>query len=335
MIKFETIEASDIEICGAAFKPLPMFLNRQLIKILEDLHVPQEAFLNLQADAVEKLRMTTVSPVNAASFLDRNLIGKTVRTPWLIRKLWAIGLSFTDDDFLRNTVELAVLVQLRELKHRSRIRVEKGVTLYGKFPFGICNKRVRLMSNLGIMDESGFLQENEIYCCYTPNETGPKLLTGRVVVTRSPALHPGDVQCVNAVDVPAENPLRALHNVVVFSSHGQRDLPSQLSGGDLDGDLYNIIYDDTLYPKRLSQPADYPTATPIDIGRPVERSDITDFFVKFMENDNLGLIATLHQILADQSPGGTFDPLCVQVAGMHSTAVDFSKTGIPVGVLTA
>lgn len=131
MIKFGGTTASDIEICGAAFKPLPMFLNRQLIKILEDLNVPDEAFLNLQADAVERLRMTTVSPINAASFLDRNLIGKPARTPWLIRKLWAIGLSFTNDDFLRNTVELAVLVQLRELKHRSRIRVEKGVTLYG------------------------------------------------------------------------------------------------------------------------------------------------------------------------------------------------------------
>ena len=136
MIKFEANNISDIEICGAAFKPLPMFLNRQLIKILEDLHVPDKAFLNLQADAIERLRMTTVSPINAASFLDRNSIGKPARTPWLVRKLWAIGLSFTDDDFLRNTVELEVLVQLRELKHRSRIRVEKGVTLYGELSFG-------------------------------------------------------------------------------------------------------------------------------------------------------------------------------------------------------
>lgn len=182
------------------------------------------------------------------------------------------------------------------------------------------------------MDESGILKEGEIYCS-THNEAGPKILTGSVVITRSPALHPGDVQCVTAVDVPADNLLRSLHNVVAFSSHGQRDLPSQLSGGDLDGDLYNIIYDDTLYPKLNSEPADYPTATPIDIGRPVERSDMTDFFIQFMVNDNLGLIATLHQILADQSPLGTFDPECTKVAGMHSTAVDFSKTGIPVCIL--
>lgn len=156
------------------------------------------------------------------------------------------------------------------------------------------------------------------------------MITGNVVITRSPALHPGDVQCVTAVDVPIDSPLRALHNVVVFSSHGLRDLPSQLSGGDLDGDLYNIIYDNNLYPKQLAQPADYPTATAIDIGRAVERSDMTDFFITFMENDNLGQIATLHQILADQHERGTFDPQCVLLAELHSTAVDFSKTGIPV-----
>ena len=328
MIKFGGTNVVDIEICGAAMRPLPMYLNRQLIKILEDLHVPDNSFLDLQAIAVEKLRMTTLSSINAASFLQRNHIGKAARLSWLIRKLWALGFSFSDDEFLRNTLELAVLIQLRELKYRSRIPVEKGVTVYGDSP--VRPRYVNVLTSYeGIMDETGFLQEDEIYC-FVQTEDGGQLVSGNVVITRSPALHPGDVQCVTAVDVPPDSPLRALHNVVAFSSKGQRDLPSQLSGGDLDGDLYNIIYDNTLYPKRLSAPADYDTATPIDIGRPVERSDMTDFFVKFMENDNLGLIATLHQILADQKKWGTSDHDCLLLANLHSTAVDFSKTGIPV-----
>lgn len=45
--KFESQGAWNLEICGAAFKPLPMKLNRQLIKILEDLGVPAEVFLDL------------------------------------------------------------------------------------------------------------------------------------------------------------------------------------------------------------------------------------------------------------------------------------------------
>lgn len=181
----------------------------------------------------------------------------------------------------------------------------------------------------GIMDETEFLKEGQIYCSVKNEKTG-LILTGRVVITRCPALHPGDVQYVDAIDVPQDSPLRAVHNCVVFSSKGKRYLPSQLSGGDLDGDLYNIIYDDSLMPTKTTEPADYSTAKPIDIEREVARSDITDFFVQFMETDQLGRIATLHQTLADRSPDGVFARECILLAEMHSTAVDFSKTGIPV-----
>lgn len=178
------------------------------------------------------------------------------------------------------------------------------------------------------MDETGFLQENEVYCT-VENDKGPLILTGSVVVTRSPALHPGDVRCATAIDAPRDSSLRALRNCLVFSSKGERDLPSKLSGGDLDGDLYNVIYHESLYPSIIAEPADYPIQQPIDIAREVVRSDMTDFFIQFMENDQLGRIATLHLNLADQRPDGTFDPDCIRIAGLHSTAVDFSKSGIP------
>ncbi|KAL9027908.1 MAG: hypothetical protein Q9196_003644 [Gyalolechia fulgens] len=304
MIKFEA-KSTQIEICGAGFKPLPFYLNRQLIKILEDLGVPEQSFLDLQDEAVEQLRITAENPINAGYYLQRNLVGKSARLPWLIRKLSYIGMSFGDDSFLRDTHELAILIQLRELKYRSRIFVER------------------------IMDETDYLEEGQIYCSVENERTG-LVLTGRVVITRCPALHPGDVQYVDAVDVPRDSPLRSVRNCVVFSSKGDRDLPSQLSGGDLDGDLYNIIYDDDLMPTHLSDPADYPTAPAIDIGREVTRSDMTDFFVQFMENDQLGRLSTLHQTLADQKPEGVFHPDCILLAEMCSTAVDFSKTGIPV-----
>ena len=135
MIKFEvsSMETAAVEICGAANKPLSMYLNRPMIKILEDLGVPHDPFLELQRDAVERLRITTTSPINASTFFERNFVGRAVSLPWLIRKLSHIGLSFTEDDFLRNALELAVLVQLREIKHRSRILVENGTTVYGEY----------------------------------------------------------------------------------------------------------------------------------------------------------------------------------------------------------
>ncbi|KAL8923902.1 MAG: hypothetical protein Q9208_004339 [Pyrenodesmia sp. 3 TL-2023] len=305
MIKFEAT-STQIEICGAGFKPLPFYLNRQLIKILEDLGVEEGAFMDLQEEAVDQLRITSSNPVNAGYYLQRNLIGKSARLPWLIRKLSYIGMTFSDDDFLRDAHELAILIQLRELKYRSRIFVERGMTLYG------------------IMDETGYLEEGQIYCS-VHNEKGGLVLTGQVVITRCPALHPGDVQYVDAVDVPQGSPLRSVHNCVVFSSKGDRDLPSQLSGGDLDGDLYNVIYDDTLMPKKISDPADYPIVQAIDIGREVTRADMSDFFVQFMENDQLGRLSTLHQTLADQKEQGVFDSDCIRLAEMCSTAVDLGK----------
>lgn len=100
-----------------------------------------------------------------------------------------------------------------------------------------------------------------------------------------------------------------LSNCIVFSQKGTRDLPSQLSGGDLDGDIYNVIWDQDAVRtcERVFAPADYPLVQPKIIDREVEREDMTSFFVEFMKTDNLGLIATKHMILADQRAAGTVD----------------------------
>lgn len=258
MVKFQAPAALDIEICGAAFKPLPMFLNRQLIKILKDLGVPDQALLDLQTAEVKRLRDITLSPVNAATFLDASLISTATRTPSLIRLLNDIGIDFRSDAFLRDLVEMIALVKLRQIKHRCRIPVSRGVTLYG------------------IADETGYLKEGEIYCVKKSVSGIREVLTGQVTITRAPALHPGDVQVVEAVDVPNDSPLNALRNCCVFSIHGERDLPSMLSEGDLDGDLYNIFWDRTLQPKITYSPADYLRVKPIDLGREVTREDMTD-----------------------------------------------------------
>ncbi|OJD17545.1 hypothetical protein AJ78_02358 [Emergomyces pasteurianus Ep9510] len=316
MIKFEVPNhpsAFNIEICGSGIKPLPFFLNAQLIKILEDLGVDGEVFLKLQADEIARLRGTATSTAQAARFLEDTNVAKSVGLPWLISILEGFRLRHSDDEFLRRVMELSVLVKLRDLKYRARIRVPKAVTLFG------------------IMDETGTLKEGEIFCT-SLSEKGVReiLVKSRVAVTRSPAMHPGDIQIAKAVDVPKDSPLRHLHNCVVFSQHGDRDLPSMLSGGDLDGDLYNVIYDDALIPSRAATPAEYPRVEDKVLDRPVVKDDIIDFFVTFMRQDQLGRIATIHQTIADQRPLGTFDRECLLLAQLHSTAVDFSKSGVPV-----
>lgn len=129
MIKFSGSDSTDIEICGSSSRPLPMVLNRQLIKILEDCGVQDSFFLNLQRKAVNELRAVTQSAVNAAYFLQSRRIGGSFYLSWFIRKLNALRMSFQDDEFLKNMVEMVVLVELRSLKYRSRIPVSKGHTL--------------------------------------------------------------------------------------------------------------------------------------------------------------------------------------------------------------
>ena len=59
----------DLELCGAAYRPLNMYLNHQFIKILEDLGVPLRNFFSVQDDALKALEMVVQHPLNAASFL--------------------------------------------------------------------------------------------------------------------------------------------------------------------------------------------------------------------------------------------------------------------------
>ncbi|OKL62275.1 hypothetical protein UA08_02862 [Talaromyces atroroseus] len=315
MIKFQAEADSNIEICSSGINKLPCYLNAPLIKILEDLGVARDLFLELQRKEVEVLRQTVRSPQQAAIFLDQSHTAKSTRLSWLIATLKSLGLHYVHDSFLKRAVELAILIKLRDLKYKARILVPKGVTLYG------------------IMDETGILKEGEIFVPVL-NEANHReiLVHERVIVTRSPAFHPGDVQLANAVDVPEDSPLRKLHNCVVFSQHGARDLPSQLSGGDLDGDLFNIIYDDRFQLHHIARPADYPRVAGTVLDTPVTIENIKDFFINFMRQDQLGRIATTHKILADREKAGTFDLKCLKLAELHSTAVDFSKTGTPVDV---
>lgn len=44
----------------------------------------------------------------------------------------------------------------------------------------------------------------------------------------------------------------------------------------------------------------------------------------------LGVIAIKHMILADMKEAGTVDGDCKVLAEMHSTGVDYSKSGIPI-----
>lgn len=237
-----------------------------ILTVSADLGIPTNVFLELQRTAMKHLRQMTGSSINTANLLEHSENTKATRLPALIKHLSQVGLDYHQDPFIYSVVEMAVVSKLRDIKYRARIPVENGVTLYG------------------IMDETGFLKENQIFVVTERAPEGGKniLVKRNVVITRSPAMHPGDIQVVDAVGVPANSPLRLLSNVVVFSKWGDRDLPSKLSGGDLDGDIYNVIWHEGMVPRTTYTAAEYTRVRPIVLDREVTIKDMSDFFVTFM-----------------------------------------------------
>ena len=314
MIKFATSDMHDLEICETGSRPVALYLNRQMIKILEDMGVPDEWFFRLQNAGLQRIQEVTAKPSNTARFLRGTGVGEAIALYKLIRYCGKLEIDYRADRFLRSVVEAVVLRELRLLKHKARIPVDKGITLYG------------------VVDESGYLEPNEVYITFDLEKGRDPPPTERVplIVTRSPALYDGDIQRVFNAIPPEGHPLTQLRNCIVFSRKGKRDLPGQLSGGDLDGDIYNIIWDEGAVPKQTFKPADYPRVEPVNIERPVEKEDIANFFIDFMRTDYLGIIANRHLVLADQMEEGCCHRDCKKLAELASTAVDFSKTGIPV-----
>lgn len=314
MVKFPSKDIAEVGICEFASRPFRMVLNRQLIKIMEDMGVSPQWFLSLQNKELRRLRSVTTSARSASTFLRQQLLGVKIGLPTFIKRLGEIGLDYRSDLFLRSIVEHAVLEQLRLLKYKARVPVEQGVTLFG------------------VVDETKTLGVDEVYVTFDngDDQIAKPPPRAKVLITRSPALHPGDVRVVTMVQPPPGSPLLQLRNCVVFNCKGDRDLPSMLSGGDLDGDLYSVIWDPNASAKVQYTPADYPRVTPEQLDRDVTKDDIADFFINFMKTDVLGVIATRHMMLSDLYDEGVSHADCLTLAGLHSTAVDSSKSGIAV-----
>jgi hypothetical protein len=76
---------------------------------------------------------------------------------------------------------------------------------------------------------------------------------------------------------------------------GSRSLPQSLGGGDLDGDLYNLIQYQDLFPKQTVKPAAYdPTVLQqLPEGQRCTIDHLADFVIDFINNDRLGVISQM------------------------------------------
>ncbi|KAG1749623.1 RdRP-domain-containing protein [Suillus paluster] len=309
-IKFDAPENLTFDVQSTSSRPKAMFLNRPLIVLMEFLGVDTRRIIELQDDAIAKAQSVRSSSLDASKVIQQHGLGASFHLPSLFKNLSSIlqldvgnieeeaSQSRWTSELIESSLHCAETHILRELKYRAHIGVPGSYTLLG----------------------------GEVYAAVFDERTGlNKQITGQVAVTRSPQIHPGDLQVVTAVHRPE---LAHLRNVVVFSCEGQRALSSCLGGGDLDGDDFNLILDPKLLPTHSSGPGEYQPLPIKTTPNTCDISDIVDFVFDYIEADLVGLIAIQHLRFSDLNDPGCAE--CLELAKLASHAVDFPKSGTPV-----
>uniref|UniRef100_A0A0D9W5Y6 RNA-dependent RNA polymerase n=1 Tax=Leersia perrieri TaxID=77586 RepID=A0A0D9W5Y6_9ORYZ len=221
----------------------------------------------------------------------------------------------TDEMLTNKEVALSVLGKLGGSETKTALKMLlQGILDYGQVYIRITkNSKEQKYS-----DQSYFYNVDE--------ETAT--IVGKVAITKNPCLHPGDIRVLEAIYDPELEDM-GLVDCLVFPQRGERPHPNECSGGDLDGDLYFITWDDRLIPEKVETPMDYTATRPRIMDHVVTLEEIQKHFVDYMINDALGVISTAHLIHADRAPLKARSPECLQLATLHSMAVDFAKTGAP------
>ncbi|KAF8969863.1 RNA dependent RNA polymerase-domain-containing protein [Flammula alnicola] len=340
MRKFEAkkddIQIAPIEIAQAFEQPNTCYLNRPLVMLLEDVGVRRDAFQTLQDAAVADAKTIDDSISHFCNVLSSHRLGSSYRLKEIMGRLQDHynmeltsngGKIAIDSPFLQQIRQVAMTDVLRDIKHSARIPVPNSYLLVGVADEGPAYSGEPGYENVYC------LGVGEIYACIQkPQDKEPTWLEGNVSISRSPVVHPGDVQRVRAIGKPPEGQLCLfghLKNVVVMPSVGHRSLASCLGGGDVDGDLFSVICYDSLLPRSLEEPALYEGLPTKDLQRDSSVEDICDFVVEYINSDILGLLSDRLLVIADQSSLGMHDENCIQLAELCSQAVDYPKQGTP------
>ena len=286
-------------------KKLDLLLN----DIKETEHNPsrgKDLILSIKGESIPKI------PIQAQNMLDIESMSQNIISPSLVAASFLNeDFDVHDDPFIFNifsAIRSRACVQLRRFQYP----ISDACTL------------------VGVLDEYNVLEQGEIYLKLSSGRKVP--YNTEVLVTRAPQMHPGDVRTLILVDKPE---LHHLKDCVVFPAKRERPHPNEMGGGDLDGDIFSIIWDKDLFPHEIFK--NYP---PMDYTPPTQQSQenitglvtteqIVEHFTNYLKNESVGRVATAHLVAAEQEDEGVRSRKCLQLSAIHSIAVDYAKSGIP------
>jgi RNA-dependent RNA polymerase len=326
-LKFEA-EYTGLEIIRSSALATPFF-NRQIIMLLSNLGVRDNVFITKQQEMVNDYEQAMTDEATAVKKLRLHI--DMNQTTLAMAGMVLDGFMKHRDPWVMSLLKLWRTTTIKNLKEKARIAIEDGAFVLGcvdetaTLKGHLDNPQSRLDATreekLATLPEI-FLQVDDTY-----KKGHYKIVEGICLLARNPSLHPGDLRIVRAVDVLA---LHHLKNVVVLPQTGDRDLANMCSGGDLDGDDYMVLWDRDLEPEDINEPPmDFTPERPIEQEKPIVIADVSEFFVTYIKNDSLGKIAHAHLAQADLHDEGVKDDDCLQLAKLHSQAVDYPKSGIP------
>jgi RNA-dependent RNA polymerase len=345
-------ESNDLEIIRCS-KFEGAHLNRQLILVLSALGVDDSVFLEMQGREMKELEAAMHNDVSAQAKLraavDAN--GSTLELAGMVER----GFRASNDPFVTSLLHLWRAWSLKYLKEKAKLHVGNGATLLGcvdetktlqghynhnqPHPNASYEERLENLPQIFVQLETSESKERRSKQRREREVPDPpvyEVKEGICLIARNPSLHEGDIRVVMAVDVQG---LSHFRDVLVFPQTGDRDLPNMCSGGDLDGDDYLVIWAEDPHSRHPkfdllpsvwnAEPMGYATPEPLRAEGDITQNDIIEFFDQYMRNDFLGRIAHAHLGWADDHYEGLRSNQCLELANLHSQAVDYPKTGRP------
>ena len=165
--------------------PTPLYLNRQLIPLLEHHGIETDIFHQLQLNMLFSCAQSLVDQDEALKKLSAYV---KRRLPF--KNMSHSGWNLLADPFCNNMLYHLFFESLKNLKEKARIAIPMN-----------CGRNM-----LGVMDETGKLEYGQVFVQYTSMELDDEgralVVQGPVLMSKCPCVHPGDVRVLTAVDIP-------------------------------------------------------------------------------------------------------------------------------------
>ena len=322
------------------------YLNRQIISLLNGLGVRNNIFVSMIKVSLKEYqtvlnyirnKSTELSSYFRANkdvyneVLSKCFYFKSVVDYYLFKR----GQRYLPiEPFIQKILLNCLSIKIRDLKSKGKIIDKQSASL------------------MGVIDETRTLKHNEVFVRiikpYAPKKEQDFTLEGEVYVTKNPCLHPGDIKILKAVNnEKVYRNLSHMINVIVFSSqeseNDTRPIQNQISGGDLDGDIYYVSWNKDIIDgivKRNVPPQEdpkYPTkignnnninSNNIITNKTISMNDVILSHINTMKNDLVPLISNLYLAHADNDlVHGPFNDKCKMLSDLFIIAIDSQKNG--------